>query len=182
MMTTIKKLNRLAAILALAVLTFVLTQSAAAQKKSNTNAKKPAARIPSWTWPGKLDAVAAAPKNHQIVYEDNNIRVLQVISPPGNEEPVHTHQYKSTMWFTHSAHFIYYNYVKDKNGRLVKKDSTEVKGFPAEALNKGQAVDREGPHSIKNMGTDTLMAYRVEYKKRSKELIRSNSTEQIFNP
>jgi hypothetical protein len=91
--------------------------------------------------------------------------VLQVICPPGNEEPVHTHQYKSTMWFTHSAHFIYYNYVKDKNGRLVKKDSTEVNGFPAEALNKGQAVDREGPHSIKNMGTDTLMAYRVEYKK-----------------
>jgi len=164
-MTTIKKLNRRTQILALIILTIVLSQSAAAQTKSNTNTKKPTARIPGWTWPAKLDAVAAAPKNHQIVYEDNNVRVLQVICPPGNEEPVHTHQYKSTMWFTHSAHFIYYNYVKDKDGRLVKKDSTEVKGFPAEALNKGQQVDREGLHSIKNIGTDTLMAYRIEYKK-----------------
>lgn len=165
MMTTIKKLNRRTQILALAVLTLVLSHSAAAQTKTNANIKKAAARISSWNWPAKWDAVAAAPKTHQVVYEDNNVRVLQVICPPGNEEPVHTHQYKSTMWFTHSAHFIYYNYVKDKNGRLLKKDSTEVKGFPAEALNKGQPVDREGPHSIKNIGTDTLMAYRVEYKK-----------------
>ena len=163
MITTRKKLNRCAQILALVSLTLLFTLSAAAQTKHNP--KKTALIIPNWTWPDKLDAVAAAPKNHQIVYEDTNIRVLQVICPPGNEEPVHTHQYKSTMWFTHSAHFIYYNYVKDKNGRLVKKDSTEVKGFPAEALNKGQAVDREGPHSIKNIGTDTLMAYRIEYKK-----------------
>ncbi|UOE52506.1 hypothetical protein MTO98_15630 [Mucilaginibacter sp. SMC90] len=120
-MTTLKKINRLAAILVLIILTFVLNRSAAAQTKTNTNTKKLAARISSWNWPAKLDAVAAAPKNHQIVYEDNDVRVLQVICPPGNEEPVHTHQYKSTMWFTHSAHFIYYNYVKDRNGRLVKK-------------------------------------------------------------
>jgi len=165
MITTKKKLNRHTQILALVILTFVLIQNAAAQTKTNTNTKKPGASAPSWTWPGKLDAVAAAPKNHQIVYEDHNIRVLQVICPPGNEEPVHTHQYKSTMWFTHSARFVYYTYAKDKNGRLVKKDSTEVNGFPAEALNKGQPVDREGPHSIKNIGTDTLLAYRVEYKK-----------------
>lgn len=155
-----KKLNTCVPILTLVFLTFVFTLSAAAQKQD-----KPVPASLNWTWPGKLDAKAAAPKNHQIVYEDNNIRVLQVICPPGNEEPVHTHQCKSTMWFTHSARFIYYNYVKDKNGRLVKKDSTKVKGFPAEALNKGQTVDREGPHSIKNIGTDTLMAYRIEYKR-----------------
>ncbi len=160
-----KKQNRLTKILVLAVLTFVLVQSATAQTKKNTNTQKQPAGIPSWAWPGKFDAVAAAPKNHQVVYEDRNMRVLQVICPPGNEEPVHTHRYKSTMWFTHSARFIYYNYVKDKNGRLIKKDSTEVNGFPADALNKGQMVDPEGPHSIKNISSDTLKAYRVEYKK-----------------
>ena len=120
---------------------------------------------PASVWPAKLDAVLAAPKNHQIVYEDAKVRILQVICPPGAEEPVHTHQYRSTMWFTHSAHFIYYNYVTGANGRLMKKDSAEIKGFPPHVLNKGQMVEPEGPHSVKNIGKDTLMAYRVEYKK-----------------
>ena len=120
---------------------------------------------PTSTRPGKLDAVIAAPQNHKIIYEDDKVRILQVICPPGNEEPVHTHQYKSTMWFTQSAHFIYYTYVMNTKNQLVKKDSAEVKGFPTEALNKGQMVDPEGPHSVKNISTDTPMAYRIEYKK-----------------
>jgi len=169
MIATIKKLNRRAQILVPIVLTFVLIQRAAAQTKTNTSTKKPATSIPNRTWPDQLDAVAAAPKNHQVVYEDRHVRVLQVICPPGSEEPVHTHRYKSTMWFTHSARFIYYTYVTSKNGRLVKKDSVEVKGFPAEALTKGQKVDREGLHSVKNISTDTLMAYRVEYKEAFKK-------------
>jgi len=120
---------------------------------------------PAPIWPAKLDAVIAAPKNHKTIYEDDKVRVLQVICPPGAEEPVHTHRYKSTMWFTHSAHFIYYNYVNGAGGRLIKKDSTEIKGFPPQALNKGQMVEPEGPHSVKNIGKETLMAYRIEYKK-----------------
>jgi hypothetical protein len=163
-----KKFNKSTNFLALVFLTFVFTVGAAAQTKNNQN--KPAFIIPNWSWPDKLDAVAAAPKNHHVVYEDNNVRVLQVICPPGKEEPVHTHQYKSTMWFTQSARFIYYTYVIGKNDQLVKKDSVEVKEFPAEALNKGQMVDREAPHSIKNVSKDTLMAYRVEYKKAFKNI------------
>ena len=69
------------------------------------------------------------------------------------------------MWFTQSAHFIYYNYIIDANNQLIKKDSTEIKGFPAEVLNRGQMVDPEGLHSVKNIGTDIFMAYRIEYKK-----------------
>ena len=140
-------------ILTLVFLTALLATSAKAQSK------------PASIWPSKLDAVLAAPKNHKIVYEDSKVRILQVICPPGAEEPVHTHRYKSTMWFTHSAHFIYYNYVKGAGGRLIKKDSAEIKGFPPQALNKGQMVEPEGPHSVKNIGTDTFMAYRIEYKK-----------------
>ena len=163
-----KQLSMTAKILAFAFLTFVFTTSAKAQTKINK--KKPVPSIQKWTWPNKLDAVVAAPKNHKVVYEDSNVRVLQVICPPGNEEPIHTHQYKSTMWFTQSAHFMYYTYATDKNGRLAKKDSFLVKGFPAEALNKGQMVDREHPHSIKNISTDTFMAYRIEYKKRPQKV------------
>ncbi|RYY60747.1 MAG: hypothetical protein EOO05_08805 [Chitinophagaceae bacterium] len=120
----------------------------------------------AWKWPDSLDAITAAPANHKIVYEDSAVRVLMVVCPPGKEEAVHTHRYKSTMWFTNSAHLFFYNYAADANNRLVKKDSTEINGFPAEILNKGQQVDPEEPHSIRNVGTDTFIAYRVEYKKK----------------
>lgn len=147
----------------LAFLTCSFILSATAQIKDNQN--KAASKSQNWPWSVKLDAVVTASKNHKIVYEDNNVRILQVICPPGNEEPIHTHQYKSTMWFTQSAHFIYYTYVTNSNNQLVKKDSVEVKGFPPETLNKGQMVDREAPHSIKNISNDTFIAYRIEYKK-----------------
>lgn len=144
-------------ILMLIILTALFAYSTNAQTKQSS------------TKPDKFDAVVAAPNNHKIVYEDDNVRILQVICPPGNEEPVHTHQYKSTMWFTQSAHFIYYNYLINTNNQLIKKDSTEIKGFPAEVLNKGQMVDPEGLHSVKNVGTDIFMAYRIEYKKDFKQ-------------
>ena len=135
------------------------------KKSGNDTINKALAASQNWSWPNSLDAIAVAPENHKIVYEDSYVRILQVICPPGEEEPVHTHRYKSTAWFTKSAHFIYYTYVSDTNNQLVKKDSFEIKGFPAEALNKGQMADPEPPHSIKNIGTDTFMAYRIEYKK-----------------
>lgn len=122
-----------------------------------------------WRWPDSLDAVSAAPANHKIVYEDSAIRILQVVCPPGREEGIHTHQYRSTMWFTNSAHLIFSNYGTDANNHLIKTDSAELNGFPAEVINKGQNVDPEEPHSIKNIGTNTFIAYRVEYKKEFKE-------------
>ena len=35
-----------------------------------------------WTWPDSLDAVAADPQNHTVLYEDAKIRVLDVHTPP----------------------------------------------------------------------------------------------------
>ena len=69
------------------------------------------------------------------------------------------------MWFTQSSHLAFSNYSRGANKELVKSDSAEVPGFPAEIMNKGQMVEPEGPHSIKNLGKDSFVAYRVEYKR-----------------
>jgi len=144
-------------------------KKAAEIKKSGNDTINKALATEKWSWPDSLDAIAVAPESHNIVYEDSTVRILQVICPPGVEEAIHTHQYKSTAWFTQSAHIIYYTYVLDTNNQLVKKDSFNIKGFPAEALNKGQMAEPEPPHSVKNVGTDTFMAYRIEYKKEFKK-------------
>ena len=47
------------------------------------------------SWDPALDAVAAAPKNHKVLFESENLRVLEVILEPGEEEPVHHHRWPS---------------------------------------------------------------------------------------
>ena len=46
-------------------------------------------------WDPALDAVVAAPKNHKVLFENDNLRVLEVILEPGEEEPVHHHRWPS---------------------------------------------------------------------------------------
>jgi hypothetical protein len=51
------------------------------------------------TWDPALDAVAAAPANHKVLFENERLRVLEVILPPGEEEPVHHHRWPSVFVF-----------------------------------------------------------------------------------
>lgn len=47
------------------------------------------------TWDPALDAVAAAPKHHKVLFENENLRVLEVTLEPEDEEPVHHHSWPS---------------------------------------------------------------------------------------
>jgi hypothetical protein len=48
-----------------------------------------------WPWPDSLDAVAADPQNHIVLYEDSKIRVLDVHTPPHTMNSKHDHQWLS---------------------------------------------------------------------------------------
>lgn len=51
------------------------------------------------SWPPELDAVVAAPRNHRVLFENDHLRVLEVILEPGEEEPVHHHRWPSVFVF-----------------------------------------------------------------------------------
>jgi hypothetical protein len=42
--------------------------------------------------PGSYDAIAAAPNNHRVVFENEKVRVLEVTIKPGEKEPFHEHR------------------------------------------------------------------------------------------
>ena len=116
-----------------------------------------------WEWPENLDALQAAPDNHKIVYEDNNVRVLAVMLDGKKSEPIHTHKWKSIMWIAKPITPCQINnYKKDKNGDFIKSDSLIINEMP---VNIGQLVNPEGPTSIDNLGSENGVAYRVEFKK-----------------
>jgi hypothetical protein len=50
-------------------------------------------------WDPKLDAVIAAPANHKVVFENDRVRVLEVILEPDEEEPTHHHRWPSVFVF-----------------------------------------------------------------------------------
>lgn len=51
------------------------------------------------TWDPALDAVVAAPKRHKVLFENENIRVIEVTLEPNDEEPVHHHRWPSIFVF-----------------------------------------------------------------------------------
>jgi hypothetical protein len=118
-------------------------------------------------WPDSLDAVVAAPANHKVVFENDKIRILEVIGEPYVFEPLHTHRWPSVMWSASpnfaKAHLIYYNYGYDpvKKTYFIK-DSTLEQGPPA---NKGFSIPSEGLHRVRNLSNLDILAYRVEFKK-----------------
>lgn len=126
--------------------------------------KKNAPLEKEWEWPENLDALKAAPSNHKVVYEDNNVRVLAVILNGKMSEPIHTHKFESVMWIAKPiVPCQINNYKKDKNGNLIKSDSLIIKEMPVDI---GQLIDPEGPTSITNLGSDNGVAYRVEFKRK----------------
>lgn len=107
-----------------------------------------------------LDAVAAAPGNHRILLENDQVRVLQVEVAPGDTEPVHEHRWASVLHIQSAQPAIDISYAL-RDGKMVETGRhTLPAGPPPPAL----WVPRQGPHAVKNLGTAPFRLLRVELK------------------
>ena len=52
---------------------------------------------PEWEWPDSLDALLAAPRNHRLYFEHEDVRLLDTRIGPGETARVHTHRRTSPM-------------------------------------------------------------------------------------
>ena len=59
--------------------------------------------------PEELDAVVAAPGNHEVIFENDRVRVLRVTIRPGELEKQHTHKWESVFTITSMPKITYYN-------------------------------------------------------------------------
>jgi quercetin dioxygenase-like cupin family protein len=107
-----------------------------------------------------FDAVAAAPDSHQVLLENDKVRVLRVVVAPGAVEPAHEHRWPSVMYFEQPQPIAYIVYEL-AGGALV-----EAQRIEAPALPTGEAVwaDPEGLHAVENRGSEPFIALRVEFK------------------
>ena len=114
-----------------------------------------------WPWPSSLDAVEAAPNSHHVLLENEHVRVVEVVIPPREKEPVHTHRWPSVMLVDRAARIRYY----DEDGEVTFESSERRDGETAEtAPPQTEWMEPEGPHAVENIDTTSYHAIRVELK------------------
>ena len=105
-----------------------------------------------WPWPDDLDACIAAPASHHVLFENDAVRVLEVIIEPGTREPLHTHRAPSVMIVDGPARIRYYT------GDAL---TYETPGAAVEET-RSSWLDREPPHSVENVDVHRCHAFRIE--------------------
>ncbi|SDQ87912.1 cupin domain-containing protein [Natronobacterium texcoconense] len=114
-----------------------------------------------WPWPDSLDAVEAAPDSHVVLLENDRVRVVEVIIPPGEKEPLHTHRWPSVMMVDRAARIRYY----DENDDLAYESPEREDGETADrSPPETEWMEPEGPHAVENVDTVPYHALRVELK------------------
>jgi hypothetical protein len=106
-----------------------------------------------WTWPPSMDAVVAAPGSHRVLFENDDVRVLEVTIAAGHREPEHTHRYPSVMIVDGPARIRYY-----RGDTLTFSSPPD----PGPAGTRASWLAPEGPHSVENVDDHPYHAIRVE--------------------
>jgi hypothetical protein len=113
-----------------------------------------------WQWPDELDALTAAPGNHQLLLENDHVRVLLTAIPVAATTPVHTHRWASVEYVLGATNFV----RRDADGNvLFDTRAADAEPRVSDVLWSGPFP----PHSLQNVGDSDLRVIMVEVKRRS---------------
>lgn len=105
-------------------------------------------------WTPENDALVAAPQQHRLLFENDEVRVLEVSVLPGIREPLHAHRYPSVLYYFSAAHMKEYSPGVAAVDRGHKEDGTVI------------FLPIGPPHQMENTEkSKPLKAIRVELKK-----------------
>ena len=108
-------------------------------------------------WSPELDAMTAAPDFHDLLLENEKVRVLDSLLKPGESTPVHTHRWPSVLYIIGFSDFVRYG----RDGEvLLDTRLNESKPQPGTAFWSGPLE----PHSVTNVGDRDIRVVSVEIK------------------
>jgi len=131
-------------LLVLAVVTGLVASSGSVGARSDGSADR-------W-WRPELDAIVAAPENHKVLLENDEVRVLEVTVRPGTSERLHVHRYPSVIYVESSPHLI--EHLQDGSAHDLGTRPSGVHWLPV----------AQG-HFMENVDSFPLRAIRIELKK-----------------
>lgn len=112
--------------------------------------------VEAWAWPDSLDALAAAPETHHLLFENAAVRVLETRIGPGQTTQVHTHRWPGILYILSFGHFV----RRDGVGAVLV--DTRAGGLPqaGTALWSGALA----PHTLENVDSSEIHVINVELK------------------
>jgi hypothetical protein len=115
--------------------------------------------IENWHWGEEKDAMEASIQHHRVLFENEDVRVLEVIINPGEKEDFHTHKLKSIFIVDSIADMRYYG----PQGEI----QFEQKAPPAHVFRTSVTwKEPEGLHAIENLSqTQVIHGIRIELKR-----------------
>jgi len=106
-----------------------------------------------------LDARTVATPEHELLLENEHVRVLDARVAPGARTPVHAHEWPGVLYVISTSDFVRY----DPDGNVLLDSRTLPRRMsPGEAVWTGPLV----PHSLHNVGESELRVIAVEIKPR----------------
>ena len=108
-------------------------------------------------WPDSLDAMVAAPEHHEVLLENERVRVLDSRIKAGETVPVHTHRWASVLYILGTSDFIRY----DTEGNAVFDSRTKESSIEAGTVTWSAPLSA---HSVENVGNTEIRVISIELK------------------
>lgn len=108
-------------------------------------------------WPDSLDAVAAAPAHHAVLFENDHVRVLDARVECGDTVPLHMHRWPGVQYILSVVDFV----RRDADGEVL------VDSRAAELPEERPLVlwsEPIPPHTLENIGDLPIRAIVIELK------------------
>lgn len=113
--------------------------------------------LKTWPWPDSLDALVAAPAHHQLLLEDQRMRVIHTRIAAGDVVPLHTHRWGGVAYLESWSHFI----RRDESGKILfdSREAGTTPRFPC-----AQWSEPLPPHTVENLGPMEIRIVLIELK------------------
>lgn len=105
----------------------------------------------------ELDGAVAAPDHHKVIFENEQVRVLETTIAAGDITPLHTHLTPTVMYVVSGSHFV----RRDEQGATML-DTRTVPDFVLPRVLYSASTPR---HTLENTGDDDLVVIGVELKR-----------------
>jgi hypothetical protein len=112
-----------------------------------------------WKWSETDDGADAAAEHHRVIFENDEVRILELWIFPGQKEQFHTHPRKSIMIIDAPINMRYYG----PEGTVLFEKKADLNGKTSISWR-----EPEGLHALENIDTKTFHAVRIEMKERAK--------------
>ena len=106
---------------------------------------------------GPLDAVHKDPDHHDVLMENEHVRVLDALLRPGQQTEIHTHVWPSALYVLSWSDFIR---IDPEGNVLLDSRTMGLRPSPGEAIWSPVLP----PHRVRNIGNADLRLIAVELK------------------